>query len=107
MSSLKMIKDLVIFYVKTNYEEYLKSNGIEKIQNDSISSVVDSLYTEKKEHLRGFILNSMREMLKTDYPGDLPINAILNDVFQDDDFNKTKLVQEITSFQSLKDKKNV
>jgi len=102
-----MIKDLVIFYVKTNYEEYLKSNGIEKIQNDSISSVVDSLYTEKKEHLRGFILNSMREMLKTDYPGDLPINAILNDVFQDDDFNKTKLVQEITSFQSLKDKKNV
>ena len=107
MSSLKMIKDLVIFYVKTNYEEYLKSNGIEKIEEDSISSVVDSLYTEKKEHLRGFILNSMREMLKMEYPGDLPINAILNDVFQDDDFNKTKLVQEITSFQALKQKKNV
>ena len=107
MSSLKMIKDLVIFYVKTNYEEYLKSNGIEKIQEDSISSVVDSLYTEKKEHLRGFILNSMREMLKMEYPGDLPINAILNDVFRDDDFNKTKLVQEITSFQALKQKKNV
>ena len=107
MSSLKMIKDLVIFYVKTNYEEYLKSNGIEKIEEDSISSVVDSLYTEKKEHLRGFILNSMREMLKTEYPGDLPINAILNDVFRDDDFNKTKLIQEITSFQALKQKKNV
>ena len=107
MSSLKMIKDLVIFYVKTNYEEYLRSNGIEKIQEDSISSVVDSLYTEKKEHLRGFILNSMREMLKMEYPGDLPINAILNDVFRDDDFNKTKLVQEITSFQALKQKKNV
>lgn len=107
MSSLKMIKDLVIFYVKTNYEEYLKSNGIEKIEDDSISSVVDSLYTEKKEHLRGFILNSMREMLKTDYPGDLPINAILNDVFRDDEFNKTKLVQEITTFQALKQKKNV
>ena len=107
MSSLKMIKDLVIFYVKTNYEEYLKSNGIEKIQDDSIPSVVDCLYTEKKEHLRGFILNSMREMLKTEYPGDLPINAILNDVFRDDEFNKTKLVQEIISFQSLKQKKNV
>lgn len=107
MSSLKMIKDLVIFYVKTNYEEYLKTNGIEKIEDDSISSVVDSLYTEKKEHLRGFILNSMREMLKSEYPGDLPINVILNDVFRDDDFNKTKLVQEITSFQALKQKKNV
>ena len=107
MSSLKMIKDLVIFYVKTNYEEYLKSNSIEKIEDDCISSVVDSLYTEKKEHLREFILNSMRELLKTEYPGDLPINAILNDVFRDDDFNKTKLVQEITSYQALKQKKNI
>ena len=107
MSSLKMIKDLVIFYVKTNYEEYLKSNSIDKIEDDKIPEVVDSLYTEKKEHLRGFILNSMREMLKSDYPGDLPINTILNDVFQDDVFNKTKLVDEIKTFQSLKKKKNV
>ena len=107
MSSLKMIKDLVIFYVKTNYEEYLKTNGIEQIEDDCISSVVDELYTEKKEHLRGFILNSMREMLKTEYPGDLPINAILNDVFIDDEFNKTKLVSEITSYQALKQKKNI
>ncbi len=107
MSSLKMIKDLVIFYVKTNYKEYLKSNSIDKIEDDKIPGVVDSLYTEKKEHLRGFILNSMREMLKSDYPGDLPINTILNDVFQDDEFNKTKLVDEIKTFQSLKEKKNV
>ena len=107
MSSLKMIKDLVVFYIKTNYEEYLKSNSIEKIEDDKIPEVVDSLYTEKKEHLRGFILNSMREMLKLEYPGDLPINAILNDVFLDDEFNKTKLVDEINTYQSLKEKKNV
>ena len=107
MSSLKMIKDLVIFYIKTNYEEYLKINSIKKIEDDKIPDVVDSLYTEKKEHLRGFILNSMREMLKSDYPGDLPINAILNDVFRDDEFNKTKLVDEIKTYQSLKEKKNV
>ena len=107
MSSLKMIKELVIFYIKTNYEEYLKSNSIDKIEDDKIPEVVDGLYTEKKEHLRGFILNSMREMLKSEYPGDLPINAILNDVFQDDEFNKTKLVDEIKTYQSLKDKKNV
>ena len=49
----------------------------------------------------------MREMLKSDYPGDLPINTILNDVFQDDEFNKTKLVDEIKTYQSLKEKKNV
>ena len=107
MSSLKMIKDLVIFYIKTNYEEYLKSNNIEKIENDKIPEVVDNLYTEKKEHLRGFILNSMKEMLKSNYPGDLPINAILNDVYRDDEFNKTKLVDEIKTYQTLKHKKNV
>ena len=107
MSSLKMIKDLVLFYIKTNYEEYLKSNSIDKIEDDKIPGVVDSLYTEKKEHLRSFILNSMREMLKSNYPGDLPINAILNDVYRDDEFNKTKLVDEIKTYQSLKEKKNV
>ena len=107
MSSLKMIKDLVIFYIKTNYDEYLKSNSIDKIEDDKIPGVVDGLYTEKKEHLRGFILNSMREMLKKEYPGDLPINVILNDVFQDDEFNKTKLVNEIKTYQTLKHKKNV
>ena len=107
MSSLKMIKDLVIFYVKTNYEEYLKRNSIDKIEDDKIPEVVVSLYTEKKEHLRGFILNSMKEILKKEYPGDLPINTILNDVFRDDDFNKTKLINEIKTYQSIKEKKNV
>lgn len=107
MSSLKMIKDLVIFYIKTNYEEYLKSNSINKIEDDKIPGVVDSLYTEKKEHLRGFILKSMKEMLKSEYPGDLPINAILNDVFRDDEFNKTKLIDEIKTYQTLKHKKNI
>ena len=49
----------------------------------------------------------MKEMLKSEYPGDLAINAILNDVFRDDEFNKTKLVTEITTYQTLKQKKNV
>ena len=34
-------------------------------------------------------------------------NSILNDVFLDDQFNKTKLVDEINTYQSLKEKKNV
>ena len=52
MSSIqKHIKDLIFFYIKTNYENYLKINGITHIEEDKIESTISSLYEERKEHL--------------------------------------------------------
>ena len=51
-TSLKLIKDLVIFYVKENYNAYLLEKNIKTIETCDLDSVIDLLYTQKKEHLK-------------------------------------------------------
>ena len=96
---LSIIKELITFYIKTNYEQYLADNEIETIQTEQIDNVVDTLYTNKKEHLKTFILSSMKELLKDEYPGDLIISNILNDILRDDQLCKRTLINEIDLYQ--------
>ena len=98
-TSLKLIKDLVIFYVKENYTAYLLEKNIKTIENSDLDSVIDLLYTQKKEHLKEFIKNSMKELLKDEHPGDLLINNIIMDIFRDDILCKTTLKTEIELYQ--------
>ena len=94
---LNTIKELITFYVKTNYENYLEEHKIKSISN--ISDIVDEIYTQNKEHLQGFILSSMKELLKDEYPGDLIIKNILIDIFRDDNLCKRRLIIEIELYQ--------
>lgn len=96
---LSIIKELITFYIKTNYEKYLVDNEIETIPTEQIDNVVDTLYTNKKEHLKTFILSSMKELLKDEYPGDLIISNILNDILRDDQLCKRSLINEIDLYQ--------
>jgi len=98
-TSLKLIKDLIIFYVKENYTVYLLEKNIKTIKNPDLDSVIDLLYTQKKEHLKKFIKNSMKELLKDEHPGDLLINNIIMDIFRDDILCKTTLKTEIELYQ--------
>ena len=94
---LNTIKELITFYVKTNYENYLEEHNIKSISN--INDIVDKIYTQNKEHLRSFILSSMKELLKDEYPGDLIIKNILIDIFRDDNLCKRRLIIEIELYQ--------
>ena len=96
---LSIIKELITFYIKTNYEQYLRDNEIETIPTEQIDNVVDKLYTNKKEHLKTFILSSMKELLKDEYPEDLIISNILNDILRDDQLCKRTLINEIDLYQ--------
>ena len=100
-SILKLIKDLVIFYVKQNYKNYLKEHNLSKIDEDQIPNVVSEIYTERKEHLQHFLLNSLKELLSDEYPGDLVIKNITRDIFNDDKLCINKLIKEIKKYQSL------
>ena len=100
---LSIIKELTTFYIKTNYEQYLTDNNIEIIPQSDIDKVIDELYTDKKEHLKSFILSSMKELLKSEYPGDLIIQNIVNDIVRDDELCKSTLTSEIEIYQ----KKNI
>ena len=105
--TLSYIKDLIIFYIKTNYNNYLSQNNIDFIKEDKIKTVVTELYSENKEHMRTFILTSMKKMLKEECPKELIINNILNDIYNDDSLNIQTLVKEISLYQKKMQKKSI
>ena len=95
----KHIKDLIFFYIKTNYENYLKINEITHIEEDKIESTISSLYEERKEHLKTFIKKSLKELLKDECPSDLVILNVLSSIFDDDELCKNRLIVEIKLHQ--------
>lgn len=99
-SSSKLIQDLILFYVKENYNHYLKENELEKIPDDQIENVVDTIYTTKKEHLKGFLKESLKKMMGEEYIGDLALLNICNEIFEDDQLCINRLVYEIKSYQN-------
>ena len=99
-SSSKLIQDLILFYVKENYNHYLKENELEKIPDDQIENVVDTIYTTKKEHLKGFLKESLKKMMGEEYIGDLALLNICNEIFEDDQLCINRLVYEITNYQN-------
>ena len=100
MSKLeRTVKDLVIFYVKENYNNYLKEKNIEKIEKEKIKSVISDLYYPKKDHLKQFVKDSMKELWKDEYPGDLVIDNIFFSIYQDDKFNINRICVEIELHQ--------
>ena len=100
MSKLeRTIKDLVIFYVKENYNNYLQENNLQKIEKEKIKEIISNLYYPKKDHLKQFVKDSMKELWKDDYPGDLIIDNIFFDIYQDDKFNINRISVEIELHQ--------
>lgn len=102
MSLQKNIRDLIHFYVKTNYEAHLSEKDIKIIPEDEIDEVIKNLYDDRKSHIQDFILESLKTLYKDkseEYPGDRNIKNILLNIFQDDDLCKTRLSSEIKLHQ--------
>lgn len=94
-----LIQDLTIFFIKENYKKYLENNKINSIPENKLNSIIDKLYIEKKNHLKEFIKNSLKEILKNDYIGDLVLENIFTEMFNDELLCKNRLVIEIKLFQ--------
>jgi hypothetical protein len=98
----KNIRDLIYFYAKENYNEYLTKNEVTSIPDEKITEVVKSIYTDRKEHLKKFIKESLKTLLKDEHPGDLVVNNILIEVFRDDEYCKNRIIMEIKMYQQHK-----
>ena len=91
----KRIRDLIHFYVKENYNHYLKVNELTYIEEGDIPNVVDSLYTQKKDHIQIFVKDALQTMLGSEMPEQYIINNLLSEVFRDDEVCKHRLTLEI------------
>ena len=97
--SLSIIKDLISLYVKENYNNYLKEHNLQKINDNDIDNVISKIYTQRKDHLKGFLKLTLKEIMKEEYIGDLLVNNICNDIFNDDQLCINRLVLEIKNYQ--------
>ena len=95
----KRIRDIIHFYVKENYNHHLQSKQIKTILEDDIPTVVDELYTQKKDHIQVFVKDSLKVMLKDEIPEEYIINNLLSEVFRDDELCKNRLTMEIKVHQ--------
>lgn len=109
MTLQKTIKDLIFFYVKSNYEKYLKENNIIIIPDSEIENVINKLYDGRKTHIQLFVKDALKQLYEkkmNEYPGDQTIKNLLLNIFQDDDLCKNRVIIEIKLHQeSLKNKK--
>ncbi|MBR61035.1 MAG: hypothetical protein CL904_00015 [Dehalococcoidia bacterium] len=95
----KLIQDLILFFVKENYNKYLSDNEIKKIQDDQIESVVKKIYQEKKSNIKEFLTTSLKKIMGEDYIGDLFVNNICIDIFRDDQLCTNRIILEIKNYQ--------
>ena len=95
----KHIRDLIFFYVKTNYEKYLQDNNLTKISDESIPRIIDELYSNRKGHIQMFIKDSLPKIIQEEHPGDAVINTIIREIFEDDELCKTRIIVEIQTYQ--------
>ena len=95
----KLIQDLILFFVKENYNKYLSDNQIKKIQDDQIELVVKKIYQEKKSNIKEFLTTSLKKIMGEDYIGDLFVNNICIDIFRDDQLCTNRIILEIKIYQ--------
>ena len=103
----KLIQDLIYFFVKENYKHYLQDNNIKSINESKIPSLIDEIYIEKKLKLKSFLKNSLKEIMKDDYIGDLIFENICTDIFNDEELCKNRLIIEIKLYQETLLKNNI
>ena len=100
MTSLTQhITELMKFYIKTNYEQYLQDKNISYIHTENIPHVIGELYDSRKSHIREFVKTSLAQLLASEYPGDAVVSRILDEILDDDKICKNRLITEIKLHQ--------
>lgn len=95
----KLIKDITLHYVKFYYDKHLKDNNITFVEEDKLRDLVNNLYNDKQKDLRDYIRNTLKTNLGDKYPK-MSVENILHEMFQDKEFAKEKVIQEIILYQN-------
>ena len=110
--SLKELPDsignIILFYIKKQYNNYLFEHKIEEIPEENITNIITNMYNEKEKELKKFIRNTMRKNFN-DYDLNLALKTgteeIILEIFDDKDFSVSKVSLEISNFQKNKQNK--
>jgi hypothetical protein len=94
-----LVKDITYHYIKHFYDKKLKQNNVKKILDEEVKVFVNDMYEVKKTDLQQYIKNTLKDTLGTQYPK-LQVNMLVLEMFQDPDFAKERVINEIIHFQN-------
>ena len=97
-NTTNLIKDIVFYYVKYYYDKHLKENNIDIIENENVPMFIDNLYNNNSKKIKTYIRTSLKENQKEDY-NSLVVENILLEMFDDINYSKNRIVQEIIQYQ--------
>lgn len=98
MSIQEKVRNIVFYFIKREYKNYLDINDLKYIPEDEIDEVVDNFYIKKEQLLKEFIRTNLKKMMKNNYPGAL-IENIIYDIFEDEKLAKNRIILEIKQYQ--------
>lgn len=98
MSLQEKIRNIIFYYVKNQYNNYLKENQLKFIKEEELNGIITDMYVKQKKELQMFIKNCLKEMMKDNYPGALVENIIF-EIFQDQDMAVNRVTLEIKKYQ--------
>lgn len=100
MSLQEQIRNIIFYYVKTQYNNYLKKKKIKFIDDNKIYEIIKKMYIDKKKDLQQFIKSCLKEMMKDSYPGVL-VENIIYDIFSDEEIAINRVALEIQKYQNF------
>jgi hypothetical protein len=98
------VAEQVIYkYVKKIYSEECEKRKKDKLSHSEIVDLVNTTYEEKEKSLRQRIKSAIKKLCTLDdIKSDEEIDKLLECIFKDPNFNKTKIIQEVEIQQTLK-----
>ena len=99
MKNQDKIREIVLHYVKIQYNNYLDEQNIQFIDENKLSEIITELYYKKKDDLKIYIkscLNNEGSLLNH-----LTENIIF-EIFEDEELCINRLILEVQQYQSYK-----
>lgn len=94
-----LVKDITYHYIKHFYDKKLKEENVRTIPDADVRKFVNEMYEVKKTDLQQYIKNTLKETLGDQYPK-LQVNMLVLEMFQDPDFAKDRVINEIIHYQN-------
>ena len=98
------VAEQVIYkYVKKIYNEECEKAKKDRLSHNEIVVLVNTTYEEKEKSLRQRIKSAIKKLCTLDeYKSDEENEKLLERIFKDPNFNKTKIIQEVEIQQKIK-----
>ena len=99
MSLNDKVVTILTYYVKQKYNSYLNQNNIIKIPDEDIYKVIHNMYETEKKNIEEFIKITLKEMSVDTISGNVMIDNIIYDIFEDKEIAINRATLEIQKYQ--------